>query len=101
VGAIHLRGGDPARATEVLQAVPTGESRFVVPLTTSFLYLALAEQQQGHDRAAAALVRIAQGFMKRLPQLEHRKTGILWFEYLGQHILLREYQQLLNKKNPD
>ena len=54
------------------------------------------------DRGLLALCRklsrIARDFIKRQPKLNNRKPGPLWFEYMGQQILLREYQELLNEK---
>ncbi|MEE2989810.1 MAG: protein kinase [Planctomycetota bacterium] len=105
VGAIFLRSGDLARASRVLRGTPTGDSRSLVSLTTTFLYFSIAEQKQDNTQAAATLNRVARDFMKRQPQMDslslqfkHRKPGPLWFEYMGQQLLLREYQELLKEE---
>jgi WD40 repeat protein/serine/threonine protein kinase len=105
VGAIFLRSGDLARASQVLRGTPTGDIRSRVSLTTTFLFFSIAEQKQDNAQAAATLIRVAGDFMKRQPQLDslslqfkNRKPGPLWFEYLGQQLLLREYQELLKEK---
>jgi hypothetical protein len=104
VGAIFLRSGDLARASRVLRGTPTGDNRSLVSLTTTFLFFSIAEQKQDNAQAAATLNRVARDFMKRQPQMDslnlqfkHRKPGPLWFEYMGQQLLLREYQELLEE----
>ena len=104
VGAIFLRSGDLTRASQVLRGTPTGDNRSLVSLTTTFLFFSIAEQKQDNAQAAATLNRVARDFMKRQPQMDslnlqfkHRKPGPLWFEYMGQQLLLREYQELLEE----
>jgi WD40 repeat protein len=101
VGAIYLRSGDLSRASQVFRGTPTGNSSSRIPLSTIFIYFALAEQEQGNHPAAAQLVRIAQRRMNRLPGLETRKPGPAWFEYMAQEILLRQYRNRLHDTNKD